>query len=515
MSGAGFIIRPFEYHIGMDSPTLDTRFPMSLPFADEVTRCQQAQRAWSARPIRDRLQVIGEFRFRLVEEADRLTAAVEADVGRPPAEVVATDLLPSAAAAQFLVKQATAILRPQRLGRPAWLWDCRDTLYRRPHGVVGLIGTWNYPVFLNVVPLIQALTAGNGVLWKPSELTPRTAETILDLLIRSGLPADLVIPLPATREAGPQLAETAVDLVHFTGSDTVGRRLAARLGERLVPAILELSGVDAVFVLPDADVRMAARAVAYGVLLNSGQTCLAPRRIFVARSVYAAFVAELRLWFADAKPGRVRLSGQADQARRLLRNAVELGAELVSGSAMSTDSTTVSPTAVLNATPQMQLWQEAAFAPVVGIAAFDNLDQAVSLHDECGFGLAASIFTRNLAEANRLADRLRVGSVVINDVIVPTANPATPFGGRGASGWGVSQGADGLLAMTVPQVVVVRKGRFRPHVDAALANDPAVQDVTRGSLRFGHGRTLGERIRGLRQMIGGIRRLGRSENHDP
>ncbi|MCZ2342283.1 MAG: aldehyde dehydrogenase family protein [Bacteroidales bacterium] len=486
---------------------------MTRAFTTETTRCRQAQQTWMTQPIRERLRVIREFRHLLVEQADRLTAAVEADVARVPAEVIATDLLPSAAAAQFLVHRAAQILRPQRLGRPAWLWDCRDTVHRRPHGLVGLIGTWNYPVFLNVVPLMQALTAGNGVLWKPSELTPRTAETIHEMLMRSGLPTDLVLPLPATREAGPQLAEADVDLIHFTGSDAVGRRLAARLGERLVPSILELSGVDAVFVLADADARMAARAVAYGVLLNAGQTCLAPRRVFVARSVFAAFLSELRPLIAQALPATVRLPAQAEHARQLIADAGEHGAELIRSETAPTTAETVAPTVVLNATPTMRLWREAAFAPLVGVALFDTLDQAVEWHADCPFGLAASVFTASGIPAQKLAEQLRVGSVVVNDVIVPTANPATPFGGRGASGWGATQGAEGLLAMTVPQVIAVRAGRFRPHVDAALSHDPAVHDVTRGSLRFGHGRTWGERCRGLIQMIGGMRQLGR-HSHD-
>ena len=224
------------------------------PFAPEASRCRSAHLNWADRPIRERLATVREFRHLLVDHADTLAEAVHADVGRRPGEVVATDLLPTAAAAKFLLTDAERILRPTKPGRrPLWLWDCRDTIHRRPHGLVGLIGTWNYPVFLNAVPHLQAIVAGNGVLWKPSELTPRTAETIHDLLTRAGVPADLVTMLPATRDAGPRLADADVDFVHFTGSDAVGRQLAARLGERLVPSVLELSGVDAVFVLPDAD----------------------------------------------------------------------------------------------------------------------------------------------------------------------------------------------------------------------------------------------------------------------
>jgi acyl-CoA reductase-like NAD-dependent aldehyde dehydrogenase len=510
------------------------------PFADESARCRAAQADWSRRPVRDRLRPVREFRHLLVEHADGLTAAVEADVRRPPDEVVGTDLLPVAAACKFLLAEAERVLRPKRVGgRPLWLLGTRDVVHRRPHGVVGVIGTWNYPVYLTAIPVLQALVAGNGVLWKPSELTPRTAGVLHDLFTRAGLPADLLVRLPATREAGPQLAEADVDFVHFTGSDRVGRKLAARLGERLVPSALELSGVDAVLVLADADVRLAARSAWFGATLNAGQTCLAARRVLVQRGVYDRFVAELRPLVLAAGPVRLALASQAEQAARLVKEAEGKGATLLSPSplggeglgvrgeppgvdeALATHPRPLSPkgrgeeevypTAVLSPTADLALCREASFAPLVAVVPFDDADQAVSAHNACPFGLGAAVFTADIAEGQRLAAELRAGAVVVNDVIVPTAHPATPFGGRGASGWGSTQGAEGLLGMTAPQVVTVRKGAFRPHVDAALTGDPAAGDVTRGLLRLTHGRTLGERWRGLRQLVRGMRRMGRGK----
>src|SRR5205814_286741 len=137
---------------------------------------------------------------------------------------------------------------------------CRDVVHRRPWGVVGVIGTWNYPLYLNAGQVAQALVAGNGVLWKPSEYVPRTADVTHRLFLDAGFPPGLFAKLPATREAGPPLAEAEVDYVVFTGSEAVGRRLAARLGERLVPSTMELSGCDAMLVLEDARARPAAKA---------------------------------------------------------------------------------------------------------------------------------------------------------------------------------------------------------------------------------------------------------------
>ncbi|HVK10664.1 MAG TPA: aldehyde dehydrogenase family protein, partial [Gemmataceae bacterium] len=172
----------------------------------------------------------------------------------------------------------------------------------------------------------------------------------------------------------------------------------------------------------------------------------------------------------------------------------------------------VYPAALLSPTADLALCREAAFAPLAAVVPFDDAADAVALHNACPFGLGAAVFTRDADAGRALAAELRAGSVVVNDVIAPTAHPATPFGGRGASGWGVTQGAEGLLGMTAPQVVTVRTGSFRPHVDAALAHDPAAGDVTRGLLRLTHGRTLGERWRGFRQLVRGVRRTGKMTN---
>lgn len=489
---------------------------MTLPFAAETETLRAAQRNWAARSVPDRVRPAREFRHLLADHADALAAAVADDVGRHPGEVVATDLLPSASAAKFVVSAAAGLLRPRRVGgRPLWLIGCRDVVHRRPHGVVGLIGTWNYPVFLTAVPLLHALVAGNAVLWKPSELTPRTADLLHDLFAKAGFPADLIARVPGTREAGPQLAEADVDFVHFTGSDGVGRKLAARLGERLIPSALELSGVDAVFVLPDADVALAARSAWYGATLNAGQTCMASRRAFVHRSGYPKFVDALRPLVEGASSAWLATPGQVEQTDRLLADAARTGADVLQKPHPPADvpdperagvRSPVRPAAVLNATPDLAVCREASFAPLLAVIPFEDVQQLVEMHDRSPFGLTAAVFTADPKAAADLAAKLRVGAVVVNDVIVPAAHPGTPFGGRRSSGWGVTQGAEGLLQMTAPQVVSTRGGRFRPHVDAGLTGDPAAFDVARGALRLTHGRTLIERWRGLRQLVGGLRR---------
>lgn len=477
------------------------------PFASELAAARRAQESWALVPLRERLNLVRNLRAQLVERADDLCAAVAADIARPAVEVVATELLPSAAALKFLENRAAKLLAPRRVSwrdQPAWLFGCRDAVHRRPWGAVGVIGTWNYPVYLNVVQVGQALVAGNAVLWKPSENAPRTAELTQALFRDAGFPAELLQLLPATRDAGPRLAETDIDYVVFTGSDGVGRKLAARLGERLVPSTLELSGCDAMFVLADANVEVAAKAAWFGVSLNRGQTCIAVRRIFVQRERLDAFAAALAP-LVRAEPLGLVLESQKAQAKRLIEDATKRGATpLVSREPQA--SAPLSPTFLLNAPPDAALCREACFAPVAAVIPFDAVDEAVAMAKQSPFGLSASIFGADTAKAQELAALIPSGSVVINDVLAPTAHPATPFGGRGASGWGVTQGAEGLLAMTVPQVVTVRRGGLRVHLDEAANPDPATEGILRGLLAWTHARGLGTRLKGLRAMLKGIRR---------
>jgi acyl-CoA reductase-like NAD-dependent aldehyde dehydrogenase len=354
------------------------------------------------------------------------------------------------------------------------------------------------------VQIAQALTAGNAVVWKPSEVAPRLAGLLHELLLQAGFPADLVQCLPATREAGPALLEADVDHVVFTGAATTGRRIAARLGERLISSTLELSGCDAQFVLDDADVSLAARAAWFGATLNRGQTCIAVRRAFVQRPLYETFCTALGELARGAPPLSLALPAQVEQADRLVQEAVADGARLLGpGPTGNGESAPVCRSAVVvDARPEMALCREASFAPLLAVLPFDSLDDALRMEEQCPFALGASVFTADTTRAADLAGRLRAGLVTVNDVIVASGHPATPFGGRGASGWGVTQGADGLREMTASQVVSVRGGKFRPHYDLAAGKSAAAQaDLLRGLLESAHSPTLVARLRGWWRLM--------------
>lgn len=488
--------------------------------AEQVGACRRAQFQWARNSIRDRLPVVRRFRQSLVAARDRLGAAVQSEIGRAPAETLAAEILPLADACRFLELEAARILKPRRAPlrrRPLWLWGQRDTIHRRPHGVVGIVGTWNYPLFLNGVQIAQALVAGNAVAWKPSEISTASAPLLHQLFLDAGAPTELLQMLPARREAGAELVEADIDHLVFTGSAAVGRTIAARLGERLVSSTLELSGCDAMFVLADADVELAARAAWFGATLNRGQTCIAVRRAFVHRSIYPAFIEQIAAKLAAAKPVTLVTPGQVQQADRLVADAQAKGGRVVnsfcrdaeSSERNALDSLTLAsrltaPRVIVDATPEMAACREDCFAPLLAIVPFDSPGEALCMNAACRYGLSSSIFTADVRTGEDFASKLPAGSTCINDVIAPTAHPATPFGGRRQSGWGVTQGPDGLLAMTVPQVVSVRGGTFRPHYEPM--NEPTQRLLT-GLLAWRHAPRFADRWRGFWTMVSRGRRM--------
>src|SRR5262245_4149333 len=299
------------------------------PLALAVDRCRQEQVLWAQRPVQERLKPVSQFRRLLVAGCDRLCAAVIDDVGKLEAEALG-EVLSVAEACRFLERRAAGLLAPRKVaGRPFWLRGQSDRVHRRPRGVVGIIGTRNYPLFLSGIQIIQALSAGNAVVWKPSELARSTGEVMADLLGRAGYPAGLFHVMEPTREGGPLLVESDIDHLVFTGSAATGRAIARRLGERLISSTLELSGCDAQLVLADADVKLAASAAWFGSTLNRGQTCIGVRRALVHRSLYDRFVDTLRPWAESAGPMRLVLPAQAAQLERLVADAVDRGGRVL------------------------------------------------------------------------------------------------------------------------------------------------------------------------------------------
>lgn len=386
---------------------------------------------------------------------------------------MAAEVLPLAEACRFLERRAPRILRPRRYRArllPLWLARLALEIRRDPFGVVLIISPSNYLLLLPGVQLVQALIAGNAVVVKPG----RTGRPVMQVLVRImadvGFDTSLCRVLDESTESARQAIEAGVDKVVLTGSASTGRAVLVELGPRLVPSTMELSGCDAVYVREDADVEMVVRGLAFGLRFNSAATCIGPHRVFVPRSL--ACELESRLTVAVERIGSCDVDADvAERARGLVEKALAAGARRLTGEIRPGEC--FFPVVLADASPDMDLLKEDVFSPVIAIVLVGSDEEALELSSKCPYALGATVFGGERA-AMRLARKVPASAVIVNDMIVPTAHPALPFGGRGQSGYGVTRGAEGLLEMTQVRSIAVRKGRFRPHLDDPMPGDEAL-----------------------------------------
>ncbi len=472
--------------------------------ASILASARASQIAWERRPTRERLAVIERFRVGLVNCVDDLLAALDRP-GRLAAESLSAEILPLADACRFLVTRGERLLADvvePAAGRPGWCLGHRVVHRRRPWGCVLVIGPGNYPLFLPGVQTLQALAAGNAVLWKPGRGGLKVAALVRSIWAEAGGDERLLGILSEETAAAEAALDQGVDLVVLTGSSRSGRAVLERAAQRVTPAIVELSGCDAVFVLDSADIKLAARAIAFGLNFNAGATCLAPRRVFVTavrrEALEAALldeVAKLPEKSVDAVALRFAVQrtheALADGARMIAGEVPSSSAEVPQERAL------VKPWLLGNGRPSMAFAQSDLFAPTAMVLVAQNLDEMLEFDCKCPYALGAAVFGAS-TEAARFARRVRAGCVVVNDFLAPTADPRLSFGGSGASGYGATRGPLGLLAMTRPQAVVTQTLPFRPHLDRI--ESPRIEQLA-ALFQWEHGCGVWRRMQALVTLV--------------
>ncbi len=448
-----------------------------------------AQRKWWFSTSRDRFRAIFAIAAELAQRCDELVAAVE----RPStaAEILTSEVFPLADACKFAANHGPRILAPyshQTLLGSWWMGRIGVSVRPEPWGLVLILAPWNYPLLLAGVQMIQAVAAGNAVLVKPAPGCERVTLLLRDCMATAGIPKELVQVLPSDIEAGEAAIRLGVDKVVLTGSAGTGRKVLHLLAEELTPSTMELSGCDAVFVLPQADLKRAAKSIAFALKMNGGATCIAPRRIFVTAESKAALCDLLTEELIDAPATALRPQILA-QARELIAEAVGSGARLLTAHAAE-QGKNFPPTVLVDVVPKMRVAQADVFAPLAAVIQVADMTEAVRIDASCPYHLGASVFGPE-PHASHWAEQIQAGCVTLNDTLIPTADPRVTFGGRGHSGWGVTRGPEGLLEMTRLKVICERRGRWMPHFDRNVAGNPLVLTHL---LKFFHGRTLAERL---------------------
>ncbi len=457
---------------------------------------------WPERSTAERCRVIGSAATTLAEAAEALTKLCQSDQRFDPAETLGAELVPLCDALKFIRRRGANILRPQHrgiIGRPLWLWGVQSTVYRDPLGKVLILGTWNYPLLLVGTQAAQALAAGNEVIIKPAIGSEAATARMIQAFYQAGVPESALQQIDSSTESAVAAIDRGVDLIVLTGAAATGRKVMAQAARSLTPTVMELSGCDAVLVLPDADLDRAADAIRFGLNVNSGATCIGPRRLIVPNSLADSLAERLQSRLSEQAPMIVHPSARQSVADALdvamRQGAIDRMGVIDSGRIRQTGE--MRPVLLDQVCPDFEIASADLFAPITSILRIDRLDDAIAAVNDCPYRLAASVFGSTEA-ARQVASKLRVGSVTINDVVMPTADPRLPFGGRGQSGFGVTRGEEGLLAMTTPRVVSCRRGRIAPHL---APRRPYDAQALLAVLQLLHAGTLSQRLQGLVRLI--------------
>ncbi|MDT7541719.1 MAG: hypothetical protein QOE33_1623 [Acidobacteriota bacterium] len=434
-----------------------------------VARARAAQKDWSKLSYQDRGRVVLRAREIVLAEIDEIAEMISRESGKPLLEAISMELVPTLDLMRHFAKKTARLLRPEKIniGQYGLLGRTSRIVYR-PMGVVGIISPWNFPWAIPLGEVVMSLMAGNGVVLKPSELTPFVALKIADVFARAGLPKGLLSVVTGDGRTGASLVEAGVDKIMFTGSVATGRRVGEAAARQLIPCVLELGGKDPMLVFADADIEAAAAAAVWGAFANAGQACASVERCYVEESISERFtdrVVELtRALRQDAgrsdgaEIGSMSCERQRGIVEDHLRDAVAGGAHvLVGGARGKSEGAFHEATVVANVDHSMKLMREETFGPVLPLMSFRDEDEAIRLANDSPFGLTASVWTRNIRRGERIAERIEAGTVMVNEVLYTHGIAQTPWGGVKLSGIGRTHGRAGLLELVHAQHVHVNR----------------------------------------------------------
>ncbi|HEV2062862.1 MAG TPA: aldehyde dehydrogenase family protein [Solirubrobacteraceae bacterium] len=443
---------------------------------DLARRARAAQPGWEALGFEGRGRIMLRAQKWVLDNRERVIQTIVSETGKTYEDAQLAEISYAAAGFGFWAKNAGEYLADEKIKASTPLVAGRK-LYRRfaPLGVVGVIGPWNYPLTNSFGDCIPALMAGNAVILKPSEETPLTSLLMAEAMRECGLPADVFQIATGRGPTGAALVDEA-DMIMFTGSTATGKKVMARAAETLTPVSLELGGKDPMIILSDADVERAANAALYYSMQNSGQTCISTERVYVEAPIYDEFVAKvtekartLRQGDPSSGPGSVEVGAitfpkQMEIIEDHVKDAVEKGARIVvGGQRRPGDGQFFEPTIMVDVDHSMKAMTEETFGPTLPIMKVPDAEEAIRLANDSPYGLAASVFGKDVKRAEQVARRIEAGAVVVNDAMLNYSVMELPMGGWKASGLGSRHGAGGIRKYCAEQAIMVT--RFAPKKD--------------------------------------------------
>ena len=415
-------------------------------------RLRKHQTTWAAKSLAERVAVLREFGQRWKTHRAEILEAIQIDTGRSHVARLETDSVPDTI--ERVVNEVQSVFTEPE-PHSAGIAVITGWQHRVPYGLIGNITPWNFPIILSFIDTLPALAAGNAVLVKPSEVTPRWIEPVRHAISEVPELSDVLELLPGAGQTGAEVIRH-VDAVSFTGSVATGRKVYESAARHFIPAFLELGGKDPVIVLESADVKFAAETVTHCSVGSTGQACQSLERAYVARPLLDKFVEEvvavaesMTLNYPDIEAGLIGpfiFEKQPHIVMEHLRDAVEKGAVIqCGGEIIDHGGQWMRPTVLTNVRQDMKVMQEETFGPVIPIMAFDSISEAIELANDSTYGLSASVFAGSMQEGHSVAQQLKAGAVSVNDASLTAfvhdfSHDSFGFSGLGSSRFGPPAG---------------------------------------------------------------------------
>ena len=389
-----------------------------------------------------RIDMLKKFRKAIIENDELISAALKADLNKQPFESYMCETGLLLEEINFHIKRLKKWSKTRRVKSGIGQLPGKSYVCPEPYGVVLIMAPWNYPVQLCLMPLVGAISAGNCAVVKPSAYAPESSR-VISKLIESAFPTGFVTAVEGGREANKALLDEPFDYIFFTGSVAVGKTVMEAAAKRLTPVTLELGGKSPIIVDETANLPLAARRIAFGKVLNAGQTCVAPDYLMIEKSVEAPFIEEYKKALADFFPdgdmsGMVRIIN--DKHFERVCNILDNSGNIAIGGARDAETRFIEPAVLTDVPIDSPAMQQEIFSPVLPVLPYEKLDDCIDFIRSRPKPLALYIFSENKMNQEKVLNSCSFGGGCINDTVIHLASSHMSFGGVGESGMGSYHG---------------------------------------------------------------------------
>ncbi len=441
-----------------------------------VARQREYYLSGATRALEFRIDMLEKLRKAIKDNESQLANALESDLRKHPLESYMCETGIVLEEINYILKRLPRWVKQRRVRTPLAQFSAKSFVSPEPYGVALIMSPWNYPVQLCLAPLVGALCAGNCAVVKPSAYAPATSAAIAALIGENFAPEYIAV-VEGGREQNSALLEQQFDYIFFTGSVAVGKVVMSAAAQHLTPVTLELGGKSPAIVTADADVKLAAKRIAFGKVLNAGQTCVEPDYLFIHESVKAQFIEYLRQALDGFFPGGNMANMPVIVNDKHFQRVLKLmqGENIVIGGGSDAASRFIEPTVLDGITANSPVMQEEIFGPILPLLSFSDIAEPIDYIRSRPKPLALYLFSNDEQTQRQVLDSCSFGGGCINDVIIHLATSEMPFGGVGQSGMGSYHGKKSFDTFTHYRSIVKKANwidlamRYHPYSDKSFA----------------------------------------------